>query len=335
MASSRQTEDYLYEYDEIEQKSVLDAKPWTKDPNYFKKVRISAVALLKMLNHAHSGGNIEVMGSMQGKVKGDCFVVMDAFPLPVEGTETRVNAQAQGNEFLVDYHEKSKAVQRPEHIIGWYHSHPGYGCWLSGIDVSTQMTQQQFQDPFVAIVVDPIRTISSGKVDLGAFRTYPADYKPADSEAMEYQNIPLNKIEDFGVHCKRYYQLEVSYFKSSLDSSLLELLWNKYWINNLSSSPLVTNREYISKQISDIGEKLEQIQNQVNAIIYGYKYCSDHFKVSGYYHGFGYKSMELPNIRDSKKVNKMSQVTRDAERTSFDLVQGLMNQLVKSKLFGI
>ena len=27
-----------------------------------------------------------------------------------------------------------------ENICGWYHSHPGYGCWLSGIDVQTQMT---------------------------------------------------------------------------------------------------------------------------------------------------------------------------------------------------
>ena len=34
-----------------------------------------------------------------------------------------------------------------------YHSHPGYGCWLSGIDVSTQMLNQQFQEPFVVIVV--------------------------------------------------------------------------------------------------------------------------------------------------------------------------------------
>ena len=42
---------------------------------------------------------------------------------------------------------------RLENVIGWYHSHPGYGCWLSGIDVSTQMLNQQFQEPFVAIVV--------------------------------------------------------------------------------------------------------------------------------------------------------------------------------------
>jgi hypothetical protein len=35
------------------------------------------------------------------------------------------------------------------------------------------MLNQQFQEPWVAIVVDPTRTISSGKVNLGAFRTYP------------------------------------------------------------------------------------------------------------------------------------------------------------------
>ena len=44
-------------------------------------------------------------------------------------------------------------VGRLENAIGWYHSHPGYGCWLSGIDVNTQMLNQQFQEPFVAIVV--------------------------------------------------------------------------------------------------------------------------------------------------------------------------------------
>ena len=40
-----------------------------------------------------------------------------------------------------------------ENVIGWYHSHPGYGCWLSGIDVGTQMLNQQYQEPWVAIVV--------------------------------------------------------------------------------------------------------------------------------------------------------------------------------------
>lgn len=75
--------------------------------------------------------------------------------------------------FLIVFLFPFVKVGRQENAIGWYHSHPGYGCWLSGIDVSTQMLNQNFQEPFVAIVIDPVRTISAGKVCLGAFRTYP------------------------------------------------------------------------------------------------------------------------------------------------------------------
>ena len=42
-----------------------------------------------------------------------------------------------------------------------------------------------------------------------------------------------------GNNC-RYYSLDVSYFKSALDRRLLESLWNKYWVNTLSSSSLLT-----------------------------------------------------------------------------------------------
>jgi hypothetical protein len=65
------------------------------------------------------------------------------------------------------------------------------------------MLNQQYTEPFLAVVIDPTRTVSAGKVEIGAFRTYPKDYKPPDEAVSEYQTIPLNKIEDFGVHCKQ------------------------------------------------------------------------------------------------------------------------------------
>lgn len=65
------------------------------------------------------------------------------------------------------------------------------------------MLNQQYQEPFLAVVIDPTRTVSAGKVEIGAFRTYPEGYKPPDEPVSEYQTIPLNKIEDFGVHCKQ------------------------------------------------------------------------------------------------------------------------------------
>ena len=51
------------------------------------------------------------------------------------------------------------------------------------------------QDPFLAIVVDPMRTMAAGKVELGAFRTYPDNYSPPDEGPSEYQSIPMDKIE--------------------------------------------------------------------------------------------------------------------------------------------
>jgi len=90
---------------------------------------------------------------------------MDAFPLPVEGTETRVNAGASANEFMVTFSENTERVGKKENVCGWYHSHPGYGCWLSGIDVQTQMTYQAHQEPFLAVVIDPIRACAAGKSD--------------------------------------------------------------------------------------------------------------------------------------------------------------------------
>ena len=58
--------------------------------------------------HAKSGGNLEIMGMLQGKVHQDTFIVIDVFALPVEGTETRVNAQAEAYEYIVDFAETGK-----------------------------------------------------------------------------------------------------------------------------------------------------------------------------------------------------------------------------------
>jgi len=304
----------LYDYDNATYQRFLATKPWTKDVNHFKKVKISAIALLKMVMHARSGGTLEVMGLMMGKVEGETMIVMDSFALPVEGTETRVNAQTEGYEYMVEYLSLIREVGRQENALGWYHSHPGYGCWLSGIDVSTQMLNQQFQEPWLAIVIDPVRTISSGKVELGAFRTYPEGYKSDNDAPSEYQSIPISKIEDFGVHCKQYYPLEVSYFKSTLDSQMLDLLWNKYWVNTLSSNALLTNRDYTAGQISDLAEKLEQAETQL----------SHSGRMGGFF---------MPEKK--KEDSQISKITKDSSKVALEQVTGVMTQVMKDNLFNL
>ncbi|RPA75509.1 COP9 signalosome complex subunit 5 [Ascobolus immersus RN42] len=305
--------DGAYNYDAAEQKDLVNKAPWKKDPHYFKNVRISAIALLKMVTHARSGGSIEVMGLMQGRIHDSgTFIVTDAFPLPVEGTETRVNAHQQAYEFMANYAEQMREVGREENVVGWYHSHPGYGCWLSGIDVNTQMQQQQFTDPFLAVVVDPDRTISAGKVEIGAFRTYPPDYKPTAGAQEEYQTIPLDKIEDFGAHASQYYPLEIEHFKSTLDSHLLDLLWNKYWVATLSQSPLFVNRDYSNKQISDLSHKLHNI--------------ADGTSNPGRSGAYGTGKLD-------DKTGTLDKVVKDSSKIASEEITGLLANVVKNRIF--
>ncbi|GJN01489.1 hypothetical protein PR202_ga18759 [Eleusine coracana subsp. coracana] len=254
--------DAIYQYDEASQAKAQQEKPWANDPHHFRRAKISALALLKMVVHARAGGTIEVMGLMQGKCEGDAIIVMDAFALPVEGTETRVNAQADAYEYMVEYSTINKQI-------------------LQGL-------------------------FPAGKVEIGAFRTYPKDYKPPDEPVSEYQTIPLNKIEDFGVHCKQYYSLDITYFKSSLDSHLLDLLWNKYWVKHIVF--ITTSGQ------QGLSDKLEQAEGQLA-----------HSRFGG---------MIMPSQRKKEQEESpLAKVTRDSSKITAEQVHGLMSQVIKDILF--
>ncbi|TEB22361.1 jun coactivator Jab1 [Coprinellus micaceus] len=318
-------QDEIYKFDAAENRRINQEEPWTKDPHYFKLCRISAVALIKMVIHARSGVPHEIMGLMQGKVVGNTIVIMDSFALPVQGTETRVNAAAEANEYMVEYIQGSEKAGRLESAIGWYHSHPGYGCWLSGIDVNTQMNNQKFQDPFVAVVIDPNRTISAGKVDIGAFRTYPENYTPPNAVASEYQSIPLSKIEDFGVHANQYYQVDVEIFKSTLDNELLALLWNKYWVNTLSQSPLISNRAYAVSQLSDLHQKLVKATGTVSSTRPVVPSLKDK---EG-------KVNQKDKDEKKKEENQLAKSVIDSTKIAVEAQHGLIAQVIKDVIFSM
>ncbi|KAF2486098.1 COP9 signalosome complex subunit 5 [Neohortaea acidophila] len=307
--------DALYALDVAANKKLVSERPWKADPNYFKYVRVSAVAMVKMVMHARSGGDIEVMGLMLGYIEHETFIVTDALRLPVEGTETRVNAQSEADEYMVKFLERSRQAGQLENAVGWYHSHPGYGCWLSGIDVSTQHNQQSYSDPFLAIVIDPHRTISAGKVEIGAFRTYPEGYKPEgqDASAEGMAAVPMAKAADFGAHANRYYPLEISHYKSTLDSKLLEALWNKYWVQTLSSSPLFTNRDYVTSQIQDLAGKTKQVHDSI-------KQRSSMGPIG-------------PRGKGKGGDEQMNKVVKSAEKIANEEKMGLMAAMVKEQVF--
>ena len=260
--------------------------------------------------HAVSGGAYEVMGLLQGKIEDDSFIITDSFALPVQATETRVNAGVEATEYLIQYIDRCMAVGRNEGSVGWYHSHPGYGCWFSGIDVGTQASYQKAQDPWCGIVVDPVVTMAQQKVEIAAFRTFPEGYKPKESsQSGPGSNIPLEKVKEFGVHSEKYYKLEFETFNSSMNTKLLTLLWNKYWVNVLASNPISSAKEYTANCLSELNKKMENAETDLQ---------------SSKYRGFSSKK---------EKESKIKGVTDDSSKLALDHIKGTMNQVLKDYLF--
>jgi Predicted metal-dependent protease of the PAD1/JAB1 superfamily len=80
---------------------------------------------------------MEVMGLMLGEFVDDYTIkVVDVFAMPQSGTG--VSVEAVDPVFQTKMLDMLKQTQRNEMVVGWYHSHPGFGCWLSGVDINTQ-----------------------------------------------------------------------------------------------------------------------------------------------------------------------------------------------------
>lgn len=112
---------------------------------------------------------MEVMGLMLGEFVDEFTVqVVDVFAMPQSGTG--VSVEAVDPVFQTKMLDQLKQTNRPQMVVGWYHSHPGFGCWLSGVDINTQQSFEALNKRAVAVVVDPIQSVK-GKVVIDAFRS--------------------------------------------------------------------------------------------------------------------------------------------------------------------
>lgn len=110
-------------------------------PDTGEQIYISSLALLKMLKHCRAGVPFEVMGLMLGEVHDDFTItVVDVFSMPQTGTT--ISVESVDPVYTLNFMEMLKQTGRDEVSVGWYHSHPGWGCFLSGTDIETQRSQE-------------------------------------------------------------------------------------------------------------------------------------------------------------------------------------------------
>jgi len=200
------------------------------------------------MTHCHSGvekgrkkgGNpIEVMGLILGRpdpLTPHTLVVTDVFPLPIEGFETRVVADDQDvTKYMIELVESLEKT-RKEKIMGWYHSHPfdlgeNSHCFLSQTDITTQLSWQNAEDPFgnpfLAMVVDPLRSLAKHTPNVKAFRAYPANYKKTVANQCPDGSIITEeklRLEKWGSCWDSYYELDIEYFMSNSARNVMDIL---------------------------------------------------------------------------------------------------------------
>ena len=111
---------------------------------------------------------MEVMGLMLGEFVDDYSIhVVDVYAMPQSGTG--VSVEAVDPVFQKEMIDMLQQTGRSEMVVGWYHSHPGFGPWLSSTDINTQQSYEQLHKRCVAVVIDPIQSVK-GKVVIDAFR---------------------------------------------------------------------------------------------------------------------------------------------------------------------
>lgn len=133
--------------------------------------------------------------------------------------------------------DADKARNRQETVVGWYHSHPGFGCWLSSVDINTQQSFEQLTPRAVAVVVDPIQSVK-GKVVIDAFRlinpqTLMMGQEPRQTTSnVGHLNKPSIQALIHGLN-RHYYSIGINYRKTGLEENMLMNLHKHVWTEAL------------------------------------------------------------------------------------------------------
>jgi len=147
-------------------------------------------------------------------------------------------------------------------VVGWYHSHPGFGCWLSGVDINTQQSFEALNKRAVAVVVDPIQSVK-GKVVIDAFRLINPQFLMmggAGAAAPRQTTSNLGHLRKPSIQAlihnlnRHYYSINITYAyrKNELEQKMLLNLHKKTWTQGLTLTPPLTHQKENTVQLKEM-----------------------------------------------------------------------------------
>ncbi|MHA1695575.1 MAG: Mov34/MPN/PAD-1 family protein [Candidatus Helarchaeota archaeon] len=143
----------------IEKATEREGKKRESDVVEPGKVRISLEAYETIVLHACRFANVkipmdswkEIYGFLIGVIDGDDVIVKRCVPM-AHGSSVEVEFNEE--HYIKSAEVDSMAAERGEFIVGWYHSHPGLGLFLSSTDIQNHLGYQGPNPKAIALVFD-------------------------------------------------------------------------------------------------------------------------------------------------------------------------------------
>ncbi|MFX0085298.1 MAG: Mov34/MPN/PAD-1 family protein [Candidatus Hodarchaeota archaeon] len=123
-----------------------------------ESVTILSSLLVEITNYAVKCIPREAIGLLGGREIRPKELIIDRTVLVSEGDEISVSFSEE------DFIAFEKILEGNSYCVGWWHSHPGYGLFLSQTDISTHIYSfQMHNNQSVALVIEPTKIDGSGR----------------------------------------------------------------------------------------------------------------------------------------------------------------------------
>jgi 26S proteasome regulatory subunit N11 len=230
-------------------------------------IKLHYTALNKILRHgfrfSHPNGErkdwVECMGFLVGDVTDEVVEINDAIPM-VHGNLVEVEFQ---DEHYSKADEINQSLTDKNWIVGWYHTHPGHGLFLSPVDKVNHSGYQSLNPNAVALVFDP-----SNFSDKSKFKDYIRIFRLDDPEMRESSEFV--EISEIKIHLPLSEVLNSVYDTSNSVGAKIPTIYEygeepKEEESKPSPSTYL-DAEEVEKDLSDMRNLIKHLHNEVKVL---------------------------------------------------------------------
>ncbi|UCG70039.1 MAG: Mov34/MPN/PAD-1 family protein [Thermoplasmata archaeon] len=226
-------------------------------------VNFNYKALSKVLRHGMRFSNnniprekwVECMGFLVGNVNGNDVEIKDAIPM-VHGNLVEVEFQ---DEHYAKADEINQSLTDENWVVGWYHTHPGHGLFLSAVDKINHSGYQSLNNKAIALVFDPSKFNSKNKLG-----EYIKIFRLNDPELREKSDFI--EVEDVKVKQSFEEVVDSVYESTMLNSKDKPLILEYKEEYKKPETDSAKEGKKVEKDLKEIQKMIENMQKEIKLL---------------------------------------------------------------------